>query len=276
VIDQRFHAIVTDLIGTPTELVTPEGEIAWRRSAGLWGNRLPAATAVTAATAATAARTAATAATASDAAADCPLRFPGQYHDAETGLDYNYRRYYDPDTGRYTAPDPLGLAPAPNHYGYVGNPLSWLDPLGLTGDDGSGGSPGDFEEFYRTMSKEHYDKLVATGQLQPTAETFVSPTQGFSEDYQGVLVKFKMQPGTRDKLAEIGVRDTSRATSAEFPDMPTVGKGWTRNNAFFKGEGVDAGGAGHTNIGLGRGKGLKVFNDNIADFEKIKEIGCDS
>lgn len=252
VIDQRFHAIVTDLIGTPTELVTPEGEIAWRRSAGLWGNPLPPGP--------------------DAAAADCPLRFPGQYHDPETGLDYNYRRYYDPDTGRYTAPDPLGLAPAPNHYGYVGNPLSWLDPLGLTGADGSGGdSPGDFEEFYRTMSKEHYDKLVATGQLQPTAETFVSPTQGFSEDYQGVLVKFKMQPGTRDKLTEIGVRDTSRATSAEFPDMPTVGKGWTRNNAFFKGEGAD-----HTNIGLGRGKALKVFNDNIADFEKIKEIGCDS
>ncbi len=121
VIDQRFHAIVTDLIGTPTELVTPEGEIAWRRSAGLWGNRLPAATA------------AGTAATASDAAADCPLRFPGQYHDAETGLDYNYRRYYDPDTGRYTAPDPLGLIPAPNHHTYVANPLFWLDPFGLSG-----------------------------------------------------------------------------------------------------------------------------------------------
>src|SRR6185437_4663135 len=156
---------------------------AWRRCAGLWGTRLPA-TAALAGTTATAGTTAPAAATASDAATDCPLRFPGQYHDAETGLDYNYRRYYDPDTGRYTGPDPLGLAPAPNPYGYVGNPLSWLDPLGLTGDDGSGGSPGDFEEFYRTMSKEHYDKLVATGQLQPTAETFVSPTQGFSEDYQ--------------------------------------------------------------------------------------------
>jgi hypothetical protein len=101
----------------------------------------------------------------------------------------------------------------------------------------------------------------------PTSETFISPTQGFSEDYEGVLVKFKMQPGTRDKLADIGVRDTSAATSAEFPDMPNVGKGWTRNNAFFKGEGAD-----HVNIGLGKGKALKLFNDNIADYEKVKEI----
>lgn len=29
------------------------------------------------------------------------LRFPGQYHDAETGWYYNYFRYYEPDTGRY-------------------------------------------------------------------------------------------------------------------------------------------------------------------------------
>ncbi|EPS8933974.1 RHS repeat-associated core domain-containing protein [Vibrio cholerae] len=27
------------------------------------------------------------------------LRFPGQYYDAETGLHYNWRRYYDPATG---------------------------------------------------------------------------------------------------------------------------------------------------------------------------------
>jgi len=29
------------------------------------------------------------------------LRFPGQYYDQETGLHYNYFRYYDPSTGRY-------------------------------------------------------------------------------------------------------------------------------------------------------------------------------
>ncbi|MEE4358520.1 MAG: RHS repeat-associated core domain-containing protein [Desulfococcaceae bacterium] len=31
------------------------------------------------------------------------LRFPGQYYDRETGLHYNYHRYYDPDTGEDTS-----------------------------------------------------------------------------------------------------------------------------------------------------------------------------
>ena len=38
------------------------------------------------------------------------LRFAGQYHDKETGLHYNTLRYYDPDAGRFTQPDPTGLA----------------------------------------------------------------------------------------------------------------------------------------------------------------------
>jgi RHS repeat-associated protein len=34
------------------------------------------------------------------------FRFPGQYYDQETGLHYNYHRYYDPRIGRYLTPDP--------------------------------------------------------------------------------------------------------------------------------------------------------------------------
>ncbi|TMR03793.1 RHS repeat-associated core domain-containing protein [Actinomadura soli] len=42
------------------------------------------------------------------------LRLPGQYHDPESGLHYNYHRYYDPVTGGFISPDPLGLTPQPN------------------------------------------------------------------------------------------------------------------------------------------------------------------
>ena len=60
------------------------------------------------------------------------LRLPGQLEDEETGLFYNDHRYYDPDTGRYVSPDPLGLRGGINSYAYAGgNPLRFIDPSGL-------------------------------------------------------------------------------------------------------------------------------------------------
>ena len=57
---------------------------------------------------------------------------PGQYFDAETGLHYNYFRDYDPKTGRYIEPDPIGLNGGMNLYGYIlANPLNAIDPYGL-------------------------------------------------------------------------------------------------------------------------------------------------
>lgn len=76
------------------------------------------------------------------------LRFPGQYYDSETGLLYNYWRDYDPTTGRYVEPDPMGqqtyllMSNVPsftkhrgywNHlYNYVDDrPTLAKDPFGL-------------------------------------------------------------------------------------------------------------------------------------------------
>ncbi len=59
-----------------------------------------------------------------------PLRFQGQYHDVETGLHYNLARYYDPRTGRFIQPDPIGLLGGINHYQYAPNPVMWVDPHG--------------------------------------------------------------------------------------------------------------------------------------------------
>ncbi|HID99062.1 MAG TPA: RHS repeat-associated core domain-containing protein [Thiotrichaceae bacterium] len=57
------------------------------------------------------------------------LRFAGQYFDSETGLHYNWWRYYEATTGRYLRLDPI---PSVNLYAYAsGNPVSFVDPFGL-------------------------------------------------------------------------------------------------------------------------------------------------
>jgi len=111
IIDERFFTIVTDLVGCPSELVAEDGTIAWQTRNSLWGTTTWAAS----------------------SSAFTPLRFPGQYFDPETGLHYNFHRYYDPQTARYLSPDPLGLGPAPNASTYVSNPHAGIDPFGLFG-----------------------------------------------------------------------------------------------------------------------------------------------
>ncbi|WP_213453720.1 DUF6531 domain-containing protein [Rhizomonospora bruguierae] len=122
-----LHAVITDLIGTPTHLVAADGALSWWSRGDLWGGQRPRRRG------------------ASDQAAAAhqprghspdpgatPLRFPGQYFDAETGLHYNRFRFYDPSTARYLSPDPLGLSGGPNPTAYVRDPLTVADPLGLT------------------------------------------------------------------------------------------------------------------------------------------------
>lgn len=103
-----------DQLGTPTELTDAEGEISWSGISKAWG---------------------VTEGKLSGKAVNQnirnPLRFQGQYFDAETGLHYNRHRYYDPATGRFISLDPIGFAGDLNVYTYASNPIQWSDPLGL-------------------------------------------------------------------------------------------------------------------------------------------------
>lgn len=63
---------------------------------------------------------------------DSPYGYTSREWDQETG-DYFYRaRYYDPGTGRFLAPDPIGFGGGDtNYYRYVlNNPLKYTDPTG--------------------------------------------------------------------------------------------------------------------------------------------------
>ena len=67
-----------------------------------------------------------------------PLRYAGQYQDDESGLHYNLFRYYEPEVGRFTTQDPIGLRGGLNLYQYAPNPLMWVDPLGLSNRPNNG------------------------------------------------------------------------------------------------------------------------------------------
>ncbi|WP_312468272.1 RHS repeat-associated core domain-containing protein, partial [Pseudescherichia sp.] len=108
----------TDLNGAPLDVTDEQGNICWSGQYGSFGevryqsdgfSRLLQATTPD----------------------HQPLRYAGQYADSETGLHYNLFRYYDPQVGRFTVQDPIGLKGGLNFYTYAPNPLSWIDPCGL-------------------------------------------------------------------------------------------------------------------------------------------------
>ena len=110
-VDAVFYSMVCDLAGAPKELINPvTGEVVGYATYTLFGKRHWAGMVST------------------------PLLFTGQYEDTESGWVYNRFRYYDPHAGVYNAQDPLGLlANTGTAQGYVTNPITWVDILGLEG-----------------------------------------------------------------------------------------------------------------------------------------------
>ena len=160
--DARFYAIVTDLVGSPSELLDDAGNVAWHLHTTLWGKVLsPPGQAYT------------------------PLRFPGQYHDRETGLHYNFHRYYDPDTGRYLSHDPFGLDPSPDSMAYVGNPTEMIDPLGLAPVAPCGGKKKGGDKKKKSPSNSGVTKPNPTpGPKKPRR-----PPQSYDEGTHGAKVR---------------------------------------------------------------------------------------
>ena len=132
----EIYAIHTDHLGTPQAITDDTQAVVWWADYATFGRATVQARVVDSSS-----KTAknsfgiistANAATATAKPFEFNLRFAGQYEDTESGYHYNWHRYYDPSTGRYLTPDPIGLAGGLNGYGYAGqDPAASVDPDGL-------------------------------------------------------------------------------------------------------------------------------------------------
>ncbi len=63
-----------------------------------------------------------------------PFHYTGREFDSESGLYYYRARYYDSTPGRFLSEDPIRFKGGVDFYSYADeNPISWIDPLGLSG-----------------------------------------------------------------------------------------------------------------------------------------------
>lgn len=127
------------------------------------------------------------------------LRLPGQVLDPETGWHDNYLRTYDPQSGAYLEPDPLGAEPGTEAYGYAAQqPAQFIDPLGLLlfAFDGTRNAPASRTNIF-LMSQWYRDTdIEGTAPFGSTAMHYVSG------------------PGSQTELLA-GMADTATASTVE-------------------------------------------------------------
>ena len=219
---RTVYTVQTDHLGSPFQVRTLAGQVVWRWESEAFGKTAPN----------------------EDVDGDgnkltLNLRFPGQYFDRESGLHYNWNRYYSPRLARYLSPDPIGLDGGLNLYVYANqNPLTFMDPLGLDvytlqlgfsvplvgGVDigalyDTGGGRPDVGVF-GTIKKNH----SGLGRFKTTAG--ISQTLGGRCDFDGTDVEIHAGMGSLGgSLAGASSRSQGRPTSLGIDVGPQIGFG---------------------------------------------------
>jgi RHS repeat-associated protein len=110
-------------------------------------------------------------------------------HTDGSGQKYMRNRYYDPTTGTFTQPDPIGLGGGLNLYGYAnGDPVNFFDPFGLDCDKRSKRNEKCDDDSRGDGKKEQHDRCQVAAYLQSYYEElrrdplrFANPTAFPSE-----------------------------------------------------------------------------------------------
>ncbi|CAM8625966.1 Rhs repeat-associated core [Comamonadaceae bacterium] len=128
----RFYAVHTDHLGTPRQITDDTNKVVWQWAYSAFEDNKPTGILKATTNPKAAITNQPKPLTATSPSFAVNLRFPGQYWDEESKLSYNYFRSYQPNQGRYTQSDPIGLAGGWNTYAYAnGSPLKYTDPMGL-------------------------------------------------------------------------------------------------------------------------------------------------
>ncbi|MFC5497340.1 RHS repeat-associated core domain-containing protein [Caenimonas terrae] len=206
----RFYAVHADHLGTPRLITDDVNKPVWQWPYSAFGSNKP--TGVLKATPnpkATGSKQD-VALNATDTALEVNLRFPGQYFDEESNLSYNYFRSYNAAQGRYSQPDPVGMAAGPNRFSYVNNAaLSFVDPIGLMGQ-GSGGGRGSPVPARGRPAKQSCTCTAAQYASGPNLGLTVARAMGLGAGAGAVAGGVW---GTATSLGEIAISDAT-ATAA--------------------------------------------------------------
>jgi RHS repeat-associated protein len=123
----KFYQVHSDYLGTPRLVTDSTNTAVWQWPYSAFGNNK-----TTGALATTAGSNGQVTLKGTKAPVAVNLRFPGQYFDDESNLNYNYFRSYQASQGRYSQPDPIGISGGLNRFSYVAsNPLNDRDATGL-------------------------------------------------------------------------------------------------------------------------------------------------
>jgi RHS repeat-associated protein len=207
---------VVDQVGTPKELLTRDGRVAWSAAHGAWGDVVAEH-----ADAREVARPGGT--------VRSPFRLLGQIADEELGLTFTLYRMFDPVTARWVTPDPLGITGGANLNAFDRSPTLAVDPLGLAGTEVNSHNhpmPGKASELptIKPGTKEWDDavKAIRSGGKSNFRTETATDAKNLLNESRGNMNRYKRYT---DKQYDKGFEmhpDESGTQNAPHNDLPHV------------------------------------------------------